>query len=127
MAIKIIDGFRVDSPVPLDDDSVKQNLADALLIPEIRRYIGKAVYLIDERKVYRWSSGTADQDLIEDFVESSRIIVNSISDMQDISNPSNGLECFVIDTGETYIYFSGSWNKQDASDDNLVWGSNIQV
>jgi hypothetical protein len=127
MAIRIIDGFRVDSPVPLDEDSIKQNLAEALLIPAMRRYIGKAVYLKDERKLYRWADSITDSGLIADISNNSRIIVNSINDMQNLQNPNDGLECFVIDTNETYIYSSGSWNKADTNDDNLVWGSDIQV
>jgi hypothetical protein len=127
MAIKIIDGFRVNSPVPLDEDSIKQNLTEALLIPQIRRYIGKTVYLKDERKLYRWADGITDANLIVDNLESSRIIVNSINDMQNVINPHNGLECFVIDTEETYVYANGSWNKNTNEDDNLIWGSDIQI
>lgn len=128
MAINIIDGFLVNAPTPLDQDSIQPDLATALLIPPVRRYEGKTIYILSEKNTYRWVGGIADANLVADITEGTRLIRQTVIEMRAITNPPDGIECYVIETNETYIYNNGNWNlfTQD-SEENLIWGSNIQV
>lgn len=66
MATTLVDGFYLNTALPLDLKSVMADLTARDAIPALHRYVGLAVYVVSEQMTYRLKSGITNGDWEED-------------------------------------------------------------
>ena len=67
---KVAMPLKNEAGMPLNGFEVAQNVAEALAYNPDIRYIGMAIYCIDEKALYRFKDGITDNDFVKDSSDS---------------------------------------------------------
>ena len=117
--------------MPLNGFEVAQNVAEALAYNPDIRYIGMAIYCIDEKALYRFKDGITDNDFVKDSSD-SQLDVEKEEDPTAIETVTiNGVDENILVTKtvqkigleETTV----SVANQDSSDSSILVGDVVSI
>ena len=116
----VIMPLKNEAGMPLNGFEVAQNVAEALAYDPAVRYIGMAVYCIDEQATYRFKNGVTDDDFVVDnegTAETGMTIVEDYSQLPTTTTEEMAY-CKNAYDDATTTYPSGFYTYNV---DNAVW------
>ena len=128
---KVAMPLKNEAGMPLNGFEVAQNVAEALAYNPDIRYIGMAIYCIDEKALYRFKDGITDNDFVKDSSD-SQLDVEKKEDPTAIETVTiNGVDENILVTKtvqkigleETTV----SVANQDSSDGSILVGDVVSI
>ena len=128
---KVAMPLKNEAGMPLNGFEVAQNVAEALAYNPDIRYIGMAIYCIDEKALYRSKDGITDNDFVKDSSD-SQLDVEKEEDPTAIETVTiNGVDENILVTKtvqkigleETTV----SVANQDSSDGSILVGDVVSI
>ena len=128
---KVAMPLKNEAGMPLNGFEVAQNVAEALAYNPDIRYIGMAIYCIDEKALYRFKEGITDDDFVVDSSD-SQLDVEKEEDPTAIETVTiNGVDENILVTKtvqkigleETTV----SVANQDSSDGSILVGDVVSI
>ena len=128
---KVVMPLKNEAGMPLNGFEVAQNVAEALAYNPDIRYIGMAIYCIDEKALYRFKDGITDNDFVKDSSD-SQLDVEKEEDPTAIETVTiNGVDENILVTKtvqkigleETTV----SVANQDSSDSSILVGDVVSI
>lgn len=128
---KVAMPLKNEAGMPLNGFEVAQNVAEALAYNPDIRYIGMAIYCIDEKALYRFKDGITDNDFVKDSSD-SQLDVEKEEDPTAIETVTiNGVDENILVTKtvqkigleETTV----SVANQDSSDGSILVGDVVSI
>ena len=128
---KVVMPLKNESGMPLNGFEVAQNVAEALAYNPDIRYIGMAIYCIDEKALYRFKDGITDNDFVKDSSD-SQLDVEKEEDPTAIETVTiNGVDENILVTKtvqkmgleETTVLVA----NQDSSDGSILAGDVVSI
>lgn len=128
---KVVMPLKNESGMPLNGFEVAQNVAEALAYNSDIRYIGMAIYCIDEKALYRFKDGITDNDFVKDSSDSQL-------DVEKEENPT-AIETVTINGVDESILVTKTVQKvgleettitvanQDSSDGSILTGDVVGI
>ena len=129
---KVAMPLKNEAGMPLNGFEVAQNVAEALAYNPDIRYIGMAVYCIDEKTTYRFKEGITDDDFVADSGGNNQLDVEKEED-------ESATEIIIIDDVEEEISVTKTIQKvgmeetvilvanEDSSDGSILAGDTISI
>ena len=128
---KVAMPLKNEAGMPLNGFEVAQNVAEALAYNPDIRYIGMAIYCIDEKALYRFKDGITDNDFVKDSSD-SQLDVEKEEDPTAIETVTiNGVDENILVTKtvqkmgleETTVLVA----NQDSSDGSILAGDVVSI
>lgn len=128
---KVAMPLKNEAGMPLNGFEVAQNVAEALAYNPDIRYIGMAIYCIDEKALYRFKEGITDDDFVKDSSDSQL-------DVEKEEDPT-AIETIVINGVDEDILVTKTVQKvgleettitvanQDSSDGSILTGDVVSI
>lgn len=128
---KVVMPLKNESGMPLNGFEVAQNVAEALAYNPDIRYIGMAIYCIDEKALYRFKDGITDNDFVKDSSDSQL-------DVEKEEDPT-AIETVTINGADENILVTKTVQKmgleettvlvanQDSSDGSILAGDVVSI
>ena len=128
---KVVMPLKNESGMPLNGFEVAQNVAEALAYNPDIRYVGMAIYCIDEKALYRFKDGITDNNFVKDSSD-SQLDVEKEEDPTAIETVTiNGVDENILVTKtvqkmgleETTVLVA----NQDSSDGSILVGDVVSI
>ena len=128
---KVVMPLKNESGMPLNGFEVAQNVAEALAYNPDIRYVGMAIYCIDEKALYRFKDGITDNDFVKDSSDSQL-------DVEKEEDPT-AIETVTINGADENILVTKTVQKmgleettvlvanQDSSDGSILAGDVVSI
>ena len=129
---KVAMPLKNEAGMPLNGFEVAQNVAEALAYNPDIRYIGMAIYCIDEKALYRFKEGITDDDFVVDGGGNDQLDIEKEED-------KSATEIIIIDDVEEEISVTKTVQKigmeetvilvanEDSSDGSILAGDVVSI